>query len=103
MKISETSEKLDKIKTDALAFFLFEGEKPTSGEVKKLDKALSGSVSETIKLGDFKGKLYEVTPIYTHGKAAATRVFLVGLGKKKDFNPSYARNAAGAAARRAMK
>jgi len=100
MKITQTRENLEKVHADALAVFLYEGEKP-SGEIQKLDKALSGAISETIKLGDFKGKLYEVTSIYTHGKAAATRVFLVGVGKKKDFESRYARNITGATARKA--
>lgn len=100
MKITTTKEKLEKIHSDVLAIFLFEGEKPTI-ELEKLDKALSGAVSETIRLGDFKGKLYEVTSIYTHRKAAATRIFLVGAGKKGDFEPRYARNISGAAAKRA--
>ena len=47
---------------------------------ERLDKAVSGAISETIKLGDFKGKLYEVTSIYTHGKVPATRIILVGAG-----------------------
>lgn len=102
MKIVASQERLEKICADTLALCLFEGEKPT-GELEKLDKALSGAISETIKLGDFKGKLYEVASIYTHGKIPAARVFLVGAGKKGEFDNRIARNIAGAAARRATK
>ena len=102
MKITQTRENLEKVHADALAVFLYEGEKPT-GAVEKLDKATSGALSEAIKLGDFKGKLYEVTPIYTHGKIPATRILLTGLGKKRDFEPRVARNSVGAAARAAIK
>ena len=102
MKIIITSEKLEKIKSDALAVFLFEGEKP-SGELQKLDYTISGTITEAIKLGDFKGKLYEVASLYTHGRANSKRVLVVGLGKKKDFEPVFARNAAGSAARYAIK
>lgn len=102
MKITASEEKLEKTHSDALAIFLFEGEK-LSGNVERLDKALSGAIGETIKLGDFKGKLYEVTPIYTHGKVPSTRIFLVGAGKKGEFDSRSARNVAGAAARRAIK
>ena len=102
MKISTTDEKLEKIKSDALAVFLFEGEKP-SGQLQKLDYTISGTMAEAMKLGDFKGKLYEVASLYTHGKINSKRVLVVGLGKKKDFEPVFARNAAGVAARYAIK
>jgi leucyl aminopeptidase len=102
MKIYVAEQKLDKVRADALVVFLFQGEKLTS-EVQRLDKAISSSISETIKLGDFKGKMHEVTSIYTHGKASSSRVFLVGAGKKADFEPRIARNIAGSAARGAIK
>lgn len=102
MKITQSSEKLERVRVDALAVFLFEGEKPTD-VVEKLDKAASGAISETIKLGDFRGKLYETTSIYTHSKVSATRILLVGLGKKRNFDSRLARNTAGAAAKAAIK
>lgn len=102
MKVSVASERLTNIKSDALAVFLFSGEKP-SGEIDRLNKQISGSISEAMKLGDFSGKCYEVSSIYTHGKVPSARVFLVGLGERKNFEPRIARNAAGAAARRALK
>src|SRR3989344_377577 len=102
MNAKVTSDKLNKIRADVLSIFFFQGEKPT-GEVDKLNKKISGSVSEAIKLGDFSGKRYEVTSIYTHGKVPAARVFLVGLGEKKRFEPRVARNVVGSAARKAAK
>jgi len=101
MKITQTRESLEKIKSDALAVFLFEGEKP-GGDLQNLDKTISGTIAEAIKLGDFKGKLYEVTSVYTHGKVNSKRILVVGLGKERDFEPVFARNAVGAAARRAI-
>lgn len=102
MKISTTKEKIEKIASDVLAVVLFEDEKLTDS-VEILNRALSGAIEETIKLGDFKGKLYEVASIYTHGKVSSIRIFLVGAGRKFDFEPRLARNVVGAAARRAMK
>ena len=102
MKITQSRERLEKIHADALAVFLFEGEKPTD-VVEKLDKATSGAISEIIKIGDFRGKLYETTSIYTHGKVATTRILLVGLGKKRNFDSRLARNTAGAVAKAAIK
>lgn len=102
MKISTTDKSLDKVKADCLALVLFEGEKPKK-EIADLDKKISSSISEAIRLEEFKGKLYEVTSIFTHGRIPAIRVLLVGAGKKADFSPRIARSLAGAAARRAQK
>jgi len=102
MKITLTDAKPDKIKADALVVFLFEGEKP-KGEIERLDKAISSSMTEAISLGDFKGKLYEVGSFYTHGKAGAKRILVVGLGKRKTFGEEYYRNVAGAGCKYALK
>ncbi len=102
MKISSIDKSLLEVKSDCLALILFEGEK-LSSEVDKLDKKISGSISEVIRLKEFSGKLYETTSIFTHGKILATRVLLVGAGKKTDFSARLARNLAGTAARRAQK
>jgi leucyl aminopeptidase len=102
MKISTTEKSLDKVKADTLALVLFERDGPEN-EIARLDKKISGSISEVIRLKEFKGKLYEVTSIFTHGKIPAIRVLLVGAGKKADFSPRIARNLAGTAARRAQK
>jgi leucyl aminopeptidase len=68
-----------------------------------LDREVATAITQTIKLGDFKGKLYSIIPIYTHGKVAATRIFLVGGGKKSEIDQRIAKNLAGVAARRALK
>ena len=102
MKITAVDQKLEKVHADALAVFLFAGEKPTS-DLEKLDQAVSSSISEAIKLGDFRGKLYEVASIYTHKKVPSARIFLVGVGKRSDFDARIARNVAGAAAMKACK
>jgi len=102
MKISSQELQLNKVEADALVLPLFQGEE-LSGVVEDLNKSISSSISETMKLGDFKGRLYEVTPIYTHGKVPAARVLLIGAGKKGDFDSRLSRNISGASARRAMK
>ena len=102
MKVTTVDKPLDEISADALALILFKGEKP-EGAIADLDKKISGSISEVIRLKEFKGKLYETTSIFTHGKIPAIRVLLVGAGKKSDFTPRVARNLAGTATRAAQK
>jgi len=102
MKVTNVDKKLENIKADALTLILFEGEKLV-GEIANLDKKVSGAISEALRLKEFKGKLYETTSIFTHGKIPSVRILLIGGGKEKDFSPRIARNLAGAAARRAKK
>ena len=102
MKVTTTDKSVDKIAADSLALLFFEGEKP-EGELANLDKKISDSISETIKLKEFRGKLYEITSIHTHGKIPAIRVLLIGAGKRSEFTPRIARNLAGAAVRIAQK
>lgn len=102
MRVTTTSQPLEKIEADALVIPWFENE-GFSDEIIELSKKTSGSIVAVVEIGEFKGKLYETTPIFTHGKILATRVLLVGLGKKADLDSRLLRNVAGAAARRLVK
>ncbi len=94
---------------DALIVNLFEGMAMPSGATGAIDTALgasdgvpgNGAISQLIRLGDFKGKLNEIAVVYTHNLIPAPRVILVGLGKIGEFTLERARQASGAAARKA--
>ena len=55
-----------------------------------------------VSLGDFKGKLNETAVLYTNGLIPAPRVILVGLGRKDAITTDRARQASGAASRKAL-
>jgi leucyl aminopeptidase len=77
---------------DAIVVNLFEGVTSPGGGTGAVDRALDGAISRLIALGDIRGKANEVTLIHTHGKIAAPRVVVAGLGKASDFNLDSVRN-----------
>ena len=101
MKFNLISNKITEIDVDTIILSIFMSDDTTNGLMHDVDLALNGSISEILSRGDHKGKLREVTEIYTNGQIPADRVILVGLGPEKDFNENSIRHAAAAAAIRA--
>lgn len=86
----------------ALVVNHFEGLQNPGGATRALDNKLGGAIRALIASGDFKGKLGETAVLYPHGEILATRVIVVGLGRSDEFSLDRARQAAGAAAARAV-
>ncbi len=86
---------------DAIIVNLFEGVAVPAGASGAVDKALSGAISEVIRANDFRGKLNEVSVIYSRGAIPAPRVIVIGLGKVADFSLDRIRQAAATAAKKA--
>ncbi|MEK9178489.1 MAG: M17 family peptidase N-terminal domain-containing protein, partial [Patescibacteria group bacterium] len=90
---------LEKISSDAVLIFAFQGEgensapEPLSG-FKDLDKKLSGLLSKALKIDEFSAKRGEVIKFYSQD-ILSPRVFILGLGKKKDFTLDDLRRAVG--------
>jgi leucyl aminopeptidase len=82
-------------KADLLVFGIFSGTQTYSGEVKAADKELGELLTVLTAEENFGGKLGDQLVLHTHGKIAASRVLLVGLGDKKTFNAEAARRASG--------
>jgi leucyl aminopeptidase len=70
--------------------------------LQALDERLGGDIGRLAKLGDFTGKPKTQAVIYGHGRIAAERVLLVGLGERKQATLDTLRKAAGSAANRAV-
>ena len=109
MKISVLNRQIQAATVDAIIVNLFDGVKMPGGATGAVDTALAstdgvpgnGAISRLIQLGDFKGKLNELSVIYTNGLIPATRVILVGLGKQNEFDADAARHASATAVRKA--
>lgn len=86
-----------------LVFGAFSGTQTYSGNAKLADKALGGLLTAMTAEEEFGGKIGETLIVHTHGKIAAARVLIVGLGDKKAFNGEAARRAIAAAVRQADK
>jgi leucyl aminopeptidase len=86
----------------ALVVNHFQGLQSPGGASRALDNKLGGALRALIASGDFKGKLGETAVLYPHGEILATRVIVVGLGRSDQFSLDRARQAAGAAAAKAV-
>jgi leucyl aminopeptidase len=103
MEIGARGGRLPEAEADTIVVNLLQGVTQPSGATGALDEALGGAISRLIEARDFTGKLNQTAVLYppAGGALNATRVLLVGLGKREEFTPDRARQAAGAAARRA--
>jgi leucyl aminopeptidase len=99
MEINAATGDILKIKADAILVNHYEGSKCPEGDAATADKVLGGAIAQLIKQGDIKGKLNEITLIHSLGKLPATRIAVVGLGKKKELNTNKIRVATGEACR----
>jgi leucyl aminopeptidase len=70
---------------DTLVCNLFEGETTLQGASGALDRALNGAISDLIALGDLSGKSGKVAVIYPRGTLPASRVIVVGVGKRAEL------------------
>lgn len=81
----------------------YEGAGTPEGDAARVDAAMGGAISQSMAQGEVKGKPGEVTILHSLGKLPATRVAVVGLGKKSDLNPEKVRSAVAAACRTLQK
>lgn len=86
MKTVVKKENLADVKTEVLLIPFFEGDDAGGAKTKALDKQCRGLIKTFFKAGDFQGKLYQTSLIYTQNAIKSPRVLLIGLGKKTDFN-----------------
>src|SRR6202521_5252399 len=80
------------ITVDALAVAVATGQRLT-GSALDLDRSLGGLLSELIANDEFKGRIHEVMPVPTHGRIAARRVILYGVGAAHDLDGQRMRSA----------
>ncbi|MFH1404888.1 MAG: leucyl aminopeptidase [Patescibacteria group bacterium] len=97
MEISVKKAQIQEKKCDALVVDLFYKENQLSGACAQVDKELGGLLSKIIKEDHFKGKLGSVLSIRTNGLIPAKRVFVVGLGERKELNEEAMRCASASA------
>ena len=99
MKIRVVRNDVASIKTPALVVNLFDGVKKPGGATGAVDKGLDGAISQFIKDGEIKGKKGETTLIHTFGKIPASRVIVLGLGKRESFTTNTLREVTAASSR----
>ena len=100
MKVRVEKGNLIKFDYETVVVCHFEDGRKLAGDVALLDRSSGGLIREVIDRGDFEGKLYQISVIYTRGAVPAARILMVGLGKKKAFDLEKLRGVYSKAARR---
>ena len=94
MKIKVIQGEIQTAEVDTLIVNLFDDVTTPSGATGAVDQALGGAIQELIASSDLTGKPGEVGVLYPRGVIPATRVLVVGLGKREDFDLEGVRQAA---------
>lgn len=86
MKFSISTLSPEQLKLDALVLNIFEGDENLPPRVAQIDQALDSVISQGLKNGEIKAKLFESTLIYTFGKITPKKVLVLGSGKSSEFD-----------------
>src|SRR5467141_458516 len=87
------------LETDALVSYVFEETDPVQGRIAEIDQASGGLLRKLAKSGELTGKMLEFTLVHAPAGLKATRLLLVGAGKREQWNSATLRKIAGAALR----
>jgi leucyl aminopeptidase len=93
MEIKAVIGEITGIKAGAIIVTHYEGAKAPEGASAAVDKKLGGTITTLLKQGDIKGKLNEITLLHCAGKLPASRIAVLGLGKKPELNLNKVRAA----------
>jgi leucyl aminopeptidase len=99
MQITLESKTFAAIETKALVTYVFEEGDLLQGRIAELDKIAGGLLGKLSQSGELTGKTLEMTLIHAPAGLAASRLLLVGAGRREQFNGAVLRKVAGAALR----
>lgn len=106
MMIEVTTGGWASLDVQALVVPVFKDEKPDAGVLGELDAATGGMLRAVIESGELTGKEGETALVHLNparpdvqGGLRATRLLLVGVGTREDYNLPQIAQTAGAAAR----
>ena len=99
MQITLESKPFGATETDALVTYVFENGDVAQGRAAELDKLAGGLIAQLSKSGELTGKTLETTLLHAPHGLKATRLLLIGAGKRDQFNSATLRKIAGVAVR----
>src|SRR3984893_1260760 len=99
MQITLETKPFAAIEADALVSYVFEENDPVQGRIAEIDQAAEGLLRKLAKSGELTGKTLEFTLVHAPAGLKASRLLLVGAGKREQFNGATLRKIAGAALR----
>jgi leucyl aminopeptidase len=93
MKIQIKKGRFAEFSCEAAVVILFEDCPELSGMAALMNEQSGGLIRDLVKSGDFQGKLFQISVLYTGGNIPARRIVTLGLGKKTEFNMEKLRGA----------
>src|SRR5215467_2306338 len=99
MQITIETKPYASLETEALVIPVFETDNPAEGRVAELDQLLGGLLKKLATSGELTGKNLEFTLLHQPAGIKASRLLLVGAGKREPFSGATLRRVAGAALR----
>jgi leucyl aminopeptidase len=99
MQITIETKPYATLETEALVIPVFEADNPITGRVADLDQLLGGLLKKLATGGELTGKNLEFTLLHQPAGLKASRLLLVGAGKREPFSNATLRKVAGAALR----
>ncbi|MFE8696699.1 leucyl aminopeptidase [Cytobacillus sp. FJAT-53684] len=82
---------------ECLIIGLFEKPNKFDGILSQIDKLFNGQLTELVKSGDLSARKKVISKVHTFGNIGAKRLFVVGLGREKDYSFEVLREALGKA------
>jgi leucyl aminopeptidase len=99
MQITLEGKPFGAIESDALVTYVFENGDVAQGRAAELDKLAGGLLAQLSKSGELTGKTLETTLLHAPNGLKATRLLVIGAGKRDQFNSATLRKIAGVAVR----
>jgi leucyl aminopeptidase len=99
MQITLETKPFATLETGALVSYVFEDSDPIQGRIAELDQFTDGLLRKLASGGELTGKPLEMTLIHAPRGVKASRLLLVGAGKREKFDVAALRKIAGAALR----
>jgi leucyl aminopeptidase len=87
------------IEADALVAYVFEESDPIQSHLLEIDQSANGLLKKLVQGGELTGKTLEFTLLHAPAGLAASRLLLVGAGKREQFSGATLRKIVGAATR----
>lgn len=101
MKSQAITDKFTEANVEALAVAVFKDDKASGGVLKELDNLTGGLVAPIFKAEEFKGEEGETALVRfaAKGKNKPSRLLLIGVGDKAEYDVADVANVSGSAAR----
>src|ERR1700722_13649618 len=99
MQITLETKPYATLETGALVSYVFEDANPIQGTLAEINKSVNNLLSKLSAGAELTGKPLEMTLIHAPAGLKATRLLLVGAGKREKFDVAAVRKLAGAALR----